>query len=177
LRSELLACILKVKSEATMTRLLASASLAISLIAAVTARADEQDPAKAPAVAPPLPGVALPPGYRWILEGGLQAHVEGRDQPPAWLAEKLAKTKVPTVKDARQIAAEKVRPTAHIYDAITMSNVVGIFELGRKVAKFGEEGDLVWVVRFVRKGGVTQELWISSSTGEVRMLLPAKIEE
>src|SRR5262245_32841046 len=160
-----------------MTRLLASAGLAISLIAGATANADEQQPAKTPAGVPPLPGVALTPGYEWVLEGGLQARVEGRDQPPAWLAEQLAKAKVPTVKDVRRIAAEKVQPTAYIYDAITMTNVVGIFKLGRKVAKFGEEGDLVWVVRFVRKGGITQELWISSSTGEVRMLLPAKVEE
>ena len=160
-----------------MTRHLASASLAISLIAAAAAGADEQVPAKAPAVGPPLPEVALPPGYVWVLEGGLQARVEGRDQPPKWLAEKLAKTKVPTVREARQISGEKVRPTERIYDAITMTSVVGIFELGRKVAKFGEEGDLIWVVRFIRKGGITQELWISSSTAEVRMLLPAKVEE
>jgi len=150
--------------------------LGVLLASAGPALADEQQPVKPPAV-PPLPGVALPPGYVWVLEGGLQPRVEGRDQPPTWLAEKLAKTKVPTMKEARQIAAEKVRPTAHIYDAITLTSVVGIFELGRKVAKFGEEGDFVWVVRFVRKGGVTQELWISSSTGEVQMLLPAKVEE
>jgi hypothetical protein len=148
------------------------------LAAAAAAIADEPLPAEK-RVTLPAPALPTPPGYRWLRPVGLPPK-EGVDesQPPAWLSEQLAKAKVPTLRDAEKVAFKAVPPTSGIYDAVSRNDVVGVLQLGRKVAKFGEQGDLVWVARVTRLGGgVTQELWISSTTGEVRMMLPAKIEE
>src|SRR5262245_4658677 len=148
----------------------------IVLFGPTTLLADEPQP-KPPAVPLPGPMPQLPPGYRWISPNAGSSSRAEDYEPPAWLKEQLAKTKVPTVKDAQRIAARAVPPTSGIYDAISSSSIVGVFQLGRKVANFGEEGDLVWDVRILRKFAITQELWISSSTGHVRKLLPEATEE
>ena len=43
------------------------------------------------------------------------------------------------------------------------------------VPGFAASGDLVWVVRYSILGsGVSQEMWISSTTGAVRTMLPVR---
>lgn len=56
-------------------------------------------------------------------------------------------------------------------------NVVALIRIGRKVDGFADKGDLIWIVWFgtggaVIPGGITQALWISSTTGKVRAVLP-----
>jgi hypothetical protein len=51
--------------------------------------------------------------------------------------------------------------------------VVALLRLGRDVLPFARRGTLVWVVRTSHVAlGVTQEVWVSSETGEVRATLP-----
>jgi hypothetical protein len=55
--------------------------------------------------------------------------------------------------------------------------IVSLVRLGRDVDGFAEKGDLVWIVRFIASleggaiGGVTDEIWISASSGAVRSVL------
>ena len=54
------------------------------------------------------------------------------------------------------------------------TRVVGLLRVGVAVPGFAQTGDLVWVVRCFRMlGGVTQEIWVSSTTGGIRAMLPA----
>ena len=56
------------------------------------------------------------------------------------------------------------------------ATVVALLRMGRDVPAFASREDLVWVVRIVHSfRGVTQEMWISSTTGAVRTLLPVRI--
>src|SRR3972149_4701265 len=53
--------------------------------------------------------------------------------------------------------------------------VIGLFRLGIDAVQFSSKGDLVWVVRVSHLfQGVTKEMWISSTTGVVRSMLPPR---
>jgi hypothetical protein len=85
--------------------------------------------------------------------------------------ERLSKNKIGTPKKARGVASDyKSRHGGRL--AEEGLNIVGLVRIGFKVHDFAEKGDFVWIVRFGTGAGVAQELWISSTTGKVRAVLP-----
>ena len=53
------------------------------------------------------------------------------------------------------------------------ASVVALVRVGVEISGFAQRGDLIWVVRIVHMWhGVTQEMWISSTTGAIRSVLP-----
>jgi uncharacterized protein (TIGR03067 family) len=95
------------------------------------------------------------------------------DQGNRDLLATLDKSKVPTVEKAEKAAtAAKLR--AGGLDAQEGARVIALMRVGVDVPKFADKGDLIWVVRFehVLNLSVTQEMWVSSTTGEVRAILP-----
>jgi predicted TIM-barrel fold metal-dependent hydrolase len=88
------------------------------------------------------------------------------------LLETLAQSKVPTAAQAEGVAlGTKLRSGGVL--AEEGARVVGLLRLGVDVADFAAGGDLVWVVRIEHMTrGVTQEVWVSTTTGAVRTMLP-----
>jgi predicted TIM-barrel fold metal-dependent hydrolase len=88
------------------------------------------------------------------------------------LLETLEKSKVPTASSAESAALE-ARLRAGGIQAEEGARTVGLLRLGVEVAGFAAAGDLVWVVRIEHQvRGVTQEFWVSSSSGAIRATLP-----
>jgi hypothetical protein len=88
------------------------------------------------------------------------------------LLETLDKSKVPTAEKAEE-AALWAKLKAGGLLAEEGARVVGLVRLGVDVAEFATSGDLVWVVQIEHAvRGVTQEVWVSSTTGAVRAMLP-----
>jgi len=88
------------------------------------------------------------------------------------LLETLDKSKVPTAEKAEG-AALGAKLKAGGLLAEEGARVVGLVRLGVDVAEFATSGDLVWVVQIEHAvRGVTQEVWVSSTTGAVRAVLP-----
>jgi hypothetical protein len=90
------------------------------------------------------------------------------------LLDKLKEQKVPSPEEAERVATGyKVRNGGLLAEEGT--KVVGLLRLGADVPGFARDGDLIWVVRFSHLfRGVTQEMWVSSTTGAVRTMLPAR---
>jgi uncharacterized protein (TIGR03067 family) len=95
------------------------------------------------------------------------------DQGNRDLLATLDKCKVPTAEKAEK-AATAAKLKAGGLDAQEGTRVIALMRIGVDVPKFADKGDLVWVVRFehVLNASVTQEMWVSSTTGEVRPILP-----
>ena len=88
------------------------------------------------------------------------------------LLETLDKSKVPTAEKA-EWAALGAKLKAGGLLAEEGARVIGLVRLGVDVAEFATSGDLVWVVQIEHSvRGVTQEVWVSSTTGAVRTMLP-----
>jgi hypothetical protein len=57
-------------------------------------------------------------------------------------------------------------------DARAGSKVTALFLLGQDIADFAKEGDLIWDVKITRGADrISDELWISSTTGQVKSIL------
>ena len=83
----------------------------------------------------------------------------------------LDASQVPSLAEARRIA------TRFVLLAEEGPKTVGLIRMGRDVPQFAQRGDLVWVVHIssvTYSGAVNQGLWISSSSGEVRVMLPVR---
>lgn len=113
--------------------------------------------------------------YLWLFdEDRVEKSSSGKQ-----LKERLSGSRVPGVTEASRIAAEYRHRRGGV-TAQESSGVVALLRLGRDARGLGKTGDFVWVVRFIHLGGtarqvvggVTQELWIGASTGEVRAVLP-----
>lgn len=90
------------------------------------------------------------------------------------LLEALDKSKVPTAEKAEEVALGAKLKAGGVL-AEEGVRVVGLVRLGVDVAEFATGGDLVWLVRFEHSvRGVTQEVWVSSTTGAVRATLPLR---
>jgi hypothetical protein len=88
------------------------------------------------------------------------------------LLDSLAKSKVPTTEKAEMEAIRFMMASGGLQAEETVS-VVGLLRIGVDLPTFATSGDLVWIVRISHQfRGVTQEMWISSTTGEVRTMLP-----
>ena len=58
-------------------------------------------------------------------------------------------------------------------DARETLKVVGLLRIGVNIPGFADSGDLIWVIRFeMTSWGVSQEMWICSTTGAIRTMLP-----
>jgi hypothetical protein len=98
---------------------------------------------------------------RKTLDVTLQRHLE-----------KLEQSKVPTPERAKAIAHGHKLKTGGVLGE-EGARVTGLVRLGVDLPDFSKAGDLVWIVRFAHLSrGITQEFWISSTTGEVRASLP-----
>jgi hypothetical protein len=88
---------------------------------------------------------------------------------------RLDKSKVPTVAEAEKVATQyKVKADGLL--AEEGSKVTGLVPLGVDVADFAKRGELIWIVQFrmFGHGALTQEVWVSSSTGATRAMFPPK---
>jgi hypothetical protein len=90
------------------------------------------------------------------------------------ILEQLEKSKVPTADKAKS-AATKYKFQGGGILAEEAPHVVSLLPLGIDVPDFGKRDDLIWVVQFrVFRGAITQEVWVSSSTGAALGILPLK---
>jgi hypothetical protein len=88
------------------------------------------------------------------------------------VAAQLAKSRVPTSKQAAEVALQTFVKKPGL-DAREMWGVSGLYRLGLDVPDFGAAGDLIWEVRISRDfAGVSGVIWVSSSTGATRLLFP-----
>ena len=86
---------------------------------------------------------------------------------------RLEKSKVGTVESAKSLALHHKLTAGRGLLAEEGASVVGLLRVGVEVPAFAKRGDLIWVVRIVHMWhGVTQEMWISSTTGAIRSMLP-----
>ena len=106
--------------------------------------------------------------HMWLLD---DAEVARRGA--GRLRETLSKSRVPNV-DAAENAADRHQDDHGGRYARGIGGVVALRRLGRDVLDLGSSGDFVWIVQYTNflEGGVTQELWVSASTGEVLAVLP-----
>jgi hypothetical protein len=103
------------------------------------------------------------PNYR----GPLASHRQETEQG-------LANTAVPNAEQARKAALAHVNAVQGA-PAEQRAHVVSLVRMGTDIPSFAQKGDFVWIVRLTSlwtPGGVTQELWISSTTGAVHAVLP-----
>jgi hypothetical protein len=150
-------------------RRLLSGWIALVLLAPVTAPAGAGEPAQGPGK-PPAPESfgSDPYDLLWALRRSDRHNLGSgiRD-----LLDRLAKSKVPTEDKARGAALGAKLKTGLLADE--GAQVTGLIRLGVDVADFADRGDLVWVVRITGIGrGVTQEVWVSSTTAAIRAMLP-----
>jgi hypothetical protein len=135
--------------------------------------ADEPDPGKRPADKPaPLAARDRDPNDLLVL---LAVRDRSKLAPDTRaLLNKLGKEKVPSPEAAKRVATGyKLKNGGLLAEEGT--KVVGLLRLGVDVPGFARDGDLIWVVRFSHLfRGVTQEMWVSSTTGAVRVMLPTK---
>jgi hypothetical protein len=113
-----------------------------------------------------------PEDFRWLLDRAKDR--DGLDRFYQAMLEKLEKSKVPTAEKAKHVALGCKLNSGGL-DAREEWKVVGLLRIGITVPEFANSGDLIWVVRFSMIGwGVTQEMWISSTTGAIRTMLPVQ---
>lgn len=92
------------------------------------------------------------------------------------LLETLDTSRVPTGERAEGVALGAKLKAGGVL-AEEGARVVGLVRLGVDVPGFAPRGDLVWVVLIEHAvHGVTQEVWVSSTTGAVRAMLPMRAE-
>lgn len=102
----------------------------------------------------------------WVFEE------DAEDGYAAKVREELSKSEIKT-PDAAEAAALSYELGHGGFGANERVEVVAIIRINQKVADFADEKDLIWIVRIQRWGAyTTQELWISSTTGAVRPVLP-----
>jgi len=106
----------------------------------------------------------------WLLKAG-----DPSTNSPGYkdLVKRLEKGKVPTTRKAEETAiAHKLKHGGLL--AEEGAKVAALLRIAVDVPDFASSGDLIWVVRISHlvRGGVTQEMWISSTTGAIRTMLP-----
>ena len=118
---------------------------------------------------PPVPTLRSAHDLLWLLEVADRRTLAVEFQR---LLETLAQSKVPTAEEAKTVALwTKVRAGGLL--AEEGARVVGLLRLGVDVVDFAASGGLVWVVRIEHmRRGITQEVWVSATSGAVRTMLP-----
>jgi hypothetical protein len=89
------------------------------------------------------------------------------------VAQQLAKTAVPTAKDAESIVLSFLINGGPGLDAREGLEVAGLYAIARDVPGFAKTGDLFWEVRLGHFGvRVSRVVWVSTSTKSVKTLFP-----
>ena len=89
------------------------------------------------------------------------------------LRERLAGSAVPSIAKAREVALKYKFEKCGGVRAEEGREVAGLLRMGVNLPGVAREGDLVWVVRFSDiRFGVTQEVWVGSSSGGAKCMLP-----
>lgn len=86
-------------------------------------------------------------------------------------AEALATSRVPTAKEAAQLALDVIARGPGL-EAREGYRVSGLYLMGRDVTGFASRGDLFWEVQISFLEGVSRVLWVSTSTKAVKMVFP-----
>lgn len=112
---------------------------------------------------------AIDEGTNWLFHVG-----KSEKSLPSEIATKLASLKqstIATVDDARSIMGTFYFEATGELTIKDKVEVTDLFTLGVDVAGFGKKGDFVWQARIAKKGvGVVIAGWISSTTGELRLI-------
>jgi hypothetical protein len=110
--------------------------------------------------------------FLWLLDAPDKSKLTDDQRD---VLQQLNKSKVPTVAKADK-AATWYKLKADGLLAEEGSKVTGLVPLGVDVPDFAKRGELIWIVQFrmFRHGALTQEVWVSSSTGATRAMLPPK---
>lgn len=87
--------------------------------------------------------------------------------------EQLRASRVPSVDEAQRLAiGYKLEKCGGVL-AEEGAKVVGLLMLGVNLPGVARKGDFVWVVRFsALPRGVTQEIWVGSTSGGAKCMLP-----
>lgn len=86
------------------------------------------------------------------------------------MAEKLAKSQVPTADQASSLALGAFLKKTDARESVCVS---GLYIIGRDVADFASAGDLVWEIHITRPfHAVSGVVWVSTTTKKARVLFP-----
>ena len=108
--------------------------------------------------------------YLWLV----RSPDEARMSPELGaIREKLKGSKVPDIDEAVSVAlGHKLEKCGGVL-AEEQGYVVGLLRIGIDLPAVARKGDFAWVVRFSHLNrGVTQEVWVGSSSGQAKCLLP-----
>ena len=108
--------------------------------------------------------------YLWLV----RSPDEARMSPElGTIREKLKGSKVPSIDEAVSVAhGYKLGKCGGVLEE-EQGYVVGLLRVGIDLPAVARKGDFVWVVRFSHLDrGVTQEVWVGSSSGQAKCLLP-----
>jgi hypothetical protein len=118
--------------------------------------------------APPSDGLQDNNDLLWLLG----SDPENLSSDYQQVLDSLENSQVPTVEKAENEAIRFKLASGGLLAEESVA-VVGLLRIGVELPTFANSGDLVWVVRISHQfRGVTQEMWISSTTGAVRTMLP-----
>ena len=157
-----------------MVALVALVSCGVYRQALPAGTSDSAQRATPQAVRPTLPGDGMQDSHDllWLL--GSDRKNLGSDYQQ--VLDSLEDSKVPTVERAENEAIRFKLASGGLLAEESVA-VVGLLRIGVELPAFANSGDLVWVVRISHQvRGVTQEMWISSTTGAVRTMLPMQDE-
>jgi hypothetical protein len=116
-----------------------------------------------------------PNDYLWLLEVEDEANLSTEFRNKLRI---LSASKVPTVSQAKKVAFSYKFKSLGGVAAEEAFDVVGLVQIGIDVKDFVKRGDLIWDVRVSHLFyGVTQEMWISSTTGAVKCIFAAQKKE
>ena len=91
---------------------------------------------------------------------------------PSYLKRLGPNGKVKTPEQAMCVAIEKLRRARQV-GADEGPRVIGLVGSGVEIPGYAMRGDKIWIIRFMDMTlCVTQEAWVSSTTGEVRWIFP-----
>jgi hypothetical protein len=118
-----------------------------------------------------------PRNYLWVVQNqNYRGPLLGQRQETL---QALAHGTIGTTEQAKHAALDYIakHPGA---PAAERAQVVGLVKMGLDVPSFAHKGEYVWIIRFTSPrtaGGITQELWVNSTTGQVHAVLPLAAAE
>ena len=112
---------------------------------------------------------SIPGDWRWALD--YEEQIAEKGGPLATMLQQLRAAKVPTREDAERVVRKEMYENDRGF-ATVAERTVGLVRCGVDLPGFAARGDLIWIVRVQEEIRPFQEAWVSSSTAEVRWMLP-----